>query len=171
MRIFFPAYVLASVLSTTAFAGTPGEVMTNDYLRETTLDGLNGDTKTFSNYRGKPLIINIWASWCGPCQSEMGSLEKLAQRYNGKDLNLIGVSTDDYRNSAEAFIKRTGITFENYIDHKLVLEHMLGATTIPLTVLVDEQGRILTKVYGSRDWDNPVVIDAIAETFQIKLKH
>ena len=155
----------------TAIAGTPGEVKVGGYLREVTLDGLNGQTKKFSDYKGRPLIINIWASWCGPCRDEMGSLEQLAQRYNGKEFNIIGISTDDYRNKAEAFIKQAEVSFENFIDHKLLLENMLGANTIPLTVLVDADGRVLEKVRGSRVWDSPEIIAAIAEVFQIKLLH
>ena len=140
-------------------------------MREATLDGLNGKAKKFSAFKGKPLIINIWASWCGPCRAEMGSLERLAQRYNGKEFNIIGISTDDYRNKAEAFIKQTEISFENFLDHKLLLENMLGANTIPLTILVDADGRVLKKVRGSREWDSPEIIDAIGEVFHIKLMH
>ena len=157
--------------ATTTFSGTPGEVEIGSYLREATLDGLNGSTKKFSGFKGKPLIINVWASWCGPCRAEMGSLERLAHRYNGKEFNVIGISTDDYRNKAEAFIKNTAITFENFLDNKLLLENMLGANTIPLTILVDADGRVLEKVRGSREWDSPKTIDAIGEVFHIKLKH
>ena len=152
-------------------AGTHGEVKIGGYLREVTLDGLNGKKRKFSDFKGKPLIINVWASWCGPCRAEMGSLERLAHRYNGKELNIIGISTDDYRNKAETFIKQTEITFENFLDHKLLLENMLGANTIPLTILVDDQGRILEKVRGAREWDSPEIIDAIGETFHLKLMH
>jgi len=152
-------------------AGTPGEVEIGGYLREATLDGLNGRTKKFSDFKGKPLIINVWASWCGPCRAEMGSLERLAHRYNGKEFNVIGISTDDYRNKATAFIKNTEITFENFLDNRLLLENMLGANTIPLTILVDADGRVLEKVRGSREWDSPEIIDAIREVFHIKLMH
>jgi len=169
MRAFLLPFFLATALSSTAFAGAPGEVKTGGYLREATLDGLNGKSKTFSDFKGKPLIINIWASWCGPCRAEMGSLHRLAQRYNGKEFNIIGVSTDDYRKAALAFIKQTEITFENFLDHKLLLENMLGANTIPLTILVDADGRILGKVRGAYEWDNPNTINAIEEMFQIKL--
>ncbi len=156
---------------TTTFAGTPGEVRVGGYLREATLDGLNGRKKKLSDFKGKPLIINVWTSWCGPCRAEMGSLERLAHRYNGKEFNVIGISTDDYRNKAKAFIKQTGITFENFLDSKLLLENMLGANMIPLTILVDDHGRVLEKVRGAREWDSPKIIDAIGEVFHIKLMH
>lgn len=169
MRIFILTFLLATAFSLTAFAGDSGEVVIGGYLREATLDAINGETKTLSDYRGKPLIINLWASYCLPCRAEMASLERLAQRYNGKDFNVIGISIDDYRNLATAFIKQTGITFENYQDHKLVVENMLGGKTIPLTVLVNARGRIMNKVSGSREWDNPAIITAIAQTFQIEL--
>ena len=171
MRIFLLTFFLASVLSTNALAGTPGEVQIGGYLREATLDGINGKTKKFSDFKGKPLIINVWASWCGPCRAEMGSLERLAHRYNGKEFNIIGVSTDDYRNAAEDFIKKTEISFENFLDSKLLLENMLGANTIPLTILVDADGRVLEKVRGAYKWDSVKTIDAIAQVFHIKLTH
>jgi hypothetical protein len=68
-----------------------------------------------------------------------------------------------------AFVEQTGITFENYHDSKLILETMLGANTIPLTVLVDEHGRILEKVRGAREWDSPEIVDAIGRVLNIKL--
>jgi thiol-disulfide isomerase/thioredoxin len=83
-----------------------------------------------------------WASWCGTCRAEMGSLERLAKRYNGTMFIIIGISTDDYRDKAAAFIDQADLTFENYIDHQLLMENMLGAATIPLTVLVDADARI-----------------------------
>lgn len=169
MRIFLLALSITCTLSTTVFAGTPGEVETGGYLRAATMNGLNGKSKKLSDFKGKPLIINVWASWCGPCRAEIGSLERLAQRYNGKEFNLIGISTDDYRNKAMAFIKQTEITFENFIDSKLTLENMLGANTIPLTIFVDANGRVLEKVRGSYQWDSPIAIDIIGKVFQIKL--
>jgi thiol-disulfide isomerase/thioredoxin len=171
MRIFFLAFFLASALYATAFAGTPGEVKIGDYLRETTLRGFDGRTNTFSDFKGKPLIINVWASWCGPCRAEMGSLERLAHHYNGKEFNVIGVSTDDDSYAAATFIKQSGTTFKNYLDSKLLLENMLGANTIPLTILIDAHGRVLEKVRGAREWDSPKIIEAIGEVFDIELTH
>jgi thiol-disulfide isomerase/thioredoxin len=153
-----------------AFADTPGEVKIGEHLREATLHGFHGNTKKFSDYHGKPLIINVWASWCDPCRSEMGSLDRLARRYGGKQFNVIGISTDDYKDRAAAFIKESKISFVNYLDSKVFLENMLGANMIPLTVLVDANGRVLEKVHGAQEWDSPEFVDAIGQTFHIKLK-
>lgn len=169
MKIIFLAFVGLLGLSATASAKTPGEVEIGGYLHEATLNGFNGRTKKFSDYHGKPLIINVWASWCGPCRAEMGSLERLARRYGGKQFNVIGISTDDYGDAAAAFIKKSGITFENFLDSKVFLENMLGANTIPLTIMVDANGRVLEKVRGAHEWDSPQFVEAIGETFHIKL--
>ena len=151
-------------------AATPGEVLVGSQLPEVTLHNFDGSTVSLSRFRGKPLIINVWASWCGPCRTEMPSLERLANRYNGKQLNVIGISTDDYREKAESLIRQSGISFENYLDRNLMLENMLGANTIPLTILVDANGRILKKVRGTLEWDSPQAIHAINKIFGIKTK-
>jgi len=169
MRAILLLFFLASAIPATTLAGTPGEVEIGERLREAKLDGFSGKTKRFSDFRGKPLIINVWASWCSPCRAEMGSLERLSRRYGGKQFNVIGISTDDDEKAAAAFIKQTGITFENYLDHNVFLENMLGASTIPLTVLVDANGRVLAKVRGIREWDSPEIVEAIGKTFHIKL--
>ena len=171
MKALFPFFFLAAATSATAFASTPGEVQIGGYLREATLQGFSGNTRKFSDYRGKPMIINVWASWCGPCRSEMGSLDRLARQYGGKQFNIIGISTDDDGSAAAAFIKASKISFVNYLDSKVFLENMLGANTIPLTVLVDANGRVLEKVRRAHEWDSPEVIDAIEKIFHLKLPH
>jgi hypothetical protein len=81
---------------------------------------------------------------------------------------VIGISTDDYRDKAEAFLRHARTTFAHYIDDRLLLENMLGADRLPLTLLVDAQGRILSKTYGARDWDSAETRDAIARAFRIQ---
>ncbi len=157
-------------LSSNSFANTPGEVLVGASLPDATLNGFSGNTKKFSAYRGKPLIINVWASWCGPCREEIGSLERLSRRFGGKQLNVIGISTDDDANAAAAFIKESKLTFTNYLDSNVRLENMLGANTIPLTILVDEHGRIIEKIHGFQDWDNPETIKFINQKLHLKLK-
>jgi thiol-disulfide isomerase/thioredoxin len=166
-------YALAFLLIILACApsllgASPGEVSIGENLRQTPMQGLTGDSALFSRYRGKPLIINVWASYCGPCLAEMGSLERLWQRY-GDRINIIGISIDDYRERAEVFLARAGTTFPHYIDNKLILENMLGVNNIPLTVLVDKQGRVLEKVSGAKEWDSPELVEAIGQAFDISV--
>jgi len=155
--------------STLTIAGTPGEIKEGSVLREASLYGFAGDYRKLSELRGKPLIINVWASWCAPCRAEMGSLERLSKRYGGKQFNIIGVSIDDDANAAANFLKRYGITFDNYLDYRLRLENMLGANTIPLTLLIDSEGRVLKKVRGFHQWDTPETIQMIGTVFDTKI--
>jgi len=70
---------------------------------------------------------------------------------------------------ANVFLSKAKTTFPHYIDHELKLENMLGAQRIPLTLLIDAQGRVLHKVSGSREWDSPIIIEAIGKMFNIKI--
>lgn len=157
------------LISSSTFARTPGEVMVGGVLRDATLQGFGGDTLRLSELRGKPLIINVWASWCGPCRAEMGSLERLSKRYGGKQFNLIGISTDDDTNAAFYFLMRLGITFNNYADKNLMMENMLGANTIPLTLLIDANGKVLKKVRGFKEWDSPETVKMIGAQFKTSM--
>jgi thiol-disulfide isomerase/thioredoxin len=167
MKSLFFAAVLGLSLAMPALAVTPGEVPVGGTLRDVTMQGLNGPSRQLSQFRGKALIINVWASWCGPCRLEMGSLERLAWRDEAKHFAVIGISTDDYPEAAKGFLKKTNATFNHYIDSRLVLENMLGAERLPLTLLVDAQGRVLKKVYGATEWDSPQTLAMIRTAFQI----
>lgn len=162
--------ILLWLLGTTplALAKTPGEVGVGSLLRDATMQGLSGKSRKLSEYRGTPLIINVWASWCGPCRAEMGSLDRLSRRYGGKQFVVIGISTDDYPDRAQAFLQQAKTGFAHYIDSKLQLENMLGADRLPLTVLVDADGRVLAKLYGAKEWDSPQAIEAIGKVFSAK---
>ncbi len=141
-----------------AHAATPGEVAVGATLRDATMRGLNGPARKLSDYRGKPLLINVWASWCGPCRQEMGSLERLAWLPSSKRFAVIGISTDDSEAAAKGFMVRTNATLNHYLDTALTLENMLGADRLPLTILVDAKGRVLGKFSGAREWDSPEAI-------------
>jgi thiol-disulfide isomerase/thioredoxin len=145
---------------------TPGEVAVGEALRDTTLQGLNGPPRKLAQFRGRPLIINVWASWCGPCRAEMASLERLAWREPAGQFALIGISTDDYPERAKAFMQQSNATISHFIDRELQMETMLGAKAIPLTVLVDANGRVVEKVYGAKQWDGPEALALIARAFR-----
>jgi thiol-disulfide isomerase/thioredoxin len=131
------------------------------------LAGLNGPQRTLSSYRGRPLVINVWASWCSPCRKEAASLERLAWSEAGSRYNVIGISTDDDRNAAVTWLKQSNATLSHFIDSgpNWPLEKTLGASAIPLTVLVDASGRVVARFAGARDWDTADSIALIERTF------
>ena len=146
--------LLALACAVPTVAKTPGEVGVGATLREAKMHGLNGPDRLLSQYRGKPLLINVWASWCGPCRAEMGSLERLAWQDQGKRFTMIGISTDDSEAAAKRYLQSANATLNHYMDRALELENMLGAERLPLTILVDANGRVLGKYYGAREWDD-----------------
>jgi thiol-disulfide isomerase/thioredoxin len=156
---------LAAVQS--AVAKTPGEVEVGSVLREAVMRGLNGPDRKLSSYRGKLLVINVWASWCPPCLQEMGSLERLAWSEAGQKFTVIGISTDDDVDAAKARLRKNSATLNHYIDRKLELENMLGADHLPLTLLVDAKGRVLSKTTGAREWDSAESKAMINKAFRI----
>jgi thiol-disulfide isomerase/thioredoxin len=146
-------------------AATPGEVRIGEWLRDATMQGLNGPSKQLAAYRGRPLLINVWASWCGPCRQEMASLERLAWKDQKVPFAVIGISTDDYPERALALLKGTNASISHFIDRKLELENLLGASRLPLTVLVGADGRVVDKVYGAKEWDGDEAARLIARAF------
>lgn len=164
------AVALAGGISMPAAAADPSTVPVGAALREAALQGLNGPARKLSSYRGRPLIINVWASWCGPCRQEMASLERLAWSDAGAQFTVIGISTDDDIEQARAFLGVANATINHYIDRKLEMEHMLGAEYLPLTVLVDAQGRVVEKVVGARAWDSPETVAMIRKAFGLRGK-
>ncbi|MBL0124767.1 MAG: TlpA family protein disulfide reductase [Betaproteobacteria bacterium] len=150
-------------------AGTPGEVPVGGQLREARMFSVSGPPRMLSTFRGKPLIINVWASWCGPCRAEMSSLQRLSQIDAKKQFRVIGISTDDDAIAASEYVVKSKLTFENFVDYNLLMENMLGANTIPLTLLIDANGRVLAKIRGSRDWTSAESIALVENTMRIKL--
>ena len=161
-----PLLALLGLLAAGLAGATPGEVPVGGTLRDALLDGLNGPAQNLRAFRGRPLIINVWASWCGPCKLEMASLERLAWREPRQSFAIIGISTDDFADRARALLNGNHATLSHFIDHDLQMENMLGADRLPLTVLIDADGRILQKIYGAREWDGAASVGLIEAAFR-----
>jgi thiol-disulfide isomerase/thioredoxin len=156
------------LLTTQAMAAAPdapAPVAVGRTLPDVVMAPLNGPQRSLSSYRGHPLIINVWASWCEPCRAEAASLERLAWSEAGSRYVVIGISTDDDRDAALKWLRYSNATVSHYIDSRLTLEHMLGASSIPLTVLVDAGGRVVARFQGARKWDSVESIRMIERAF------
>jgi thiol-disulfide isomerase/thioredoxin len=153
---------------TLAMAAPPADaapVAVGHAIPDVLMSGLNGPPRRLSSYRGRPLIINVWASWCGPCRAESASLERLAWGEAGSRFVVIGISTDDYRDAALQWLQHSNATLDQFIDSQLVMENLLGASRIPLTVLVDARGRVVARFQGARNWDTADSVQLIQRTF------
>jgi thiol-disulfide isomerase/thioredoxin len=159
-----------AVANFAAPANASREIPIGGTIQDATLRGLNGPSRKLSEFRGKPMIINVWASWCGPCREEMASLERLAWHNREQYFVIIGVSTDDYADQAQRLLQNANATISQFIDTDLQMENMLGASRLPLTVLVDANGRILEKVYGARQWDGAEALRLIEDTFHRRVR-
>jgi thiol-disulfide isomerase/thioredoxin len=152
-----PAVAVAPVAPAPVAVGRP--------LPDVVMAGLNGPQRSLSSYRGRPLIVNVWASYCQPCRAEAASLERLAWSEAGSRYVVIGISIDDDRDAALKWLSRSNATVSHYIDSRLTLEHMLGASTVPLTVLVDASGRVVARFRGARQWDSAESIRMIEHAY------
>jgi len=112
--------------------------------------------KTFADYKGQVVLLNIWATWCGPCKDEIPSLQRLQQAYGSKGLKLVAVSIDDYVNedSIRAYAKNFGVTFEVLHDPTHEIERAYQTTGYPETFVIGPEGTIRKKWIGPDDWSS-----------------
>lgn len=112
--------------------------------------------KTLADYKGQVVMVNIWATWCGPCQVEIPSLERLYREYGDKGLKLVAVSIDDYvsEDSIRAFARNFGVTFEVLHDSTHTIERQYQATGYPETFVIGKEGTIRKKWIGPDDWSS-----------------
>jgi cytochrome c biogenesis protein CcmG/thiol:disulfide interchange protein DsbE len=97
--------------------------------------------------RGKPVVLNFWASWCGPCRDEAPMLNAAARRYEGR-VNIVGVNIKDSRTDALEFARRYGYAFPSVVDSDGRIFDDYGLTGQPETFVIDAQGRVFQHVQG-----------------------
>lgn len=97
--------------------------------------------------RGQPVVVNLWASWCAPCRTEMPLLQDASDTYAGEAV-IFGVASNDDSGDAERFIDRLGLTYPNAFDESGEIRAALGLTAYPTTIVFDADGAITAKVNG-----------------------
>jgi len=117
----------------------------------------SGRPATIENYRGKVVLLNIWATWCPPCKIEMPSMERLHQKLAGTDFQLVAVSVDEEDSSVvNKFVKEYGLTFPVLHNQDGSIRQIYQTTGVPESFVIDRDGVIVKKVIGAADWDAPV---------------
>jgi peroxiredoxin len=112
--------------------------------------------KSLSDYKGKVVLVNVWATWCQPCRVEIPSIERLYKTYGPEGLNVVAISVDDSGSTAaiRAFVHDMGMTFQVLHDPSGSIEHAYQVTGYPETVVIGKDGVIRKKVAGAIDWDS-----------------
>lgn len=112
--------------------------------------------KTLADYKGQVVLLNVWATWCGPCQAELPSLQRLYREYGDKGLKMVAVSIDDYvtEDSIRTYAKNFGLSFEILHDSTHAIERNYQTTGYPETFIIGREGTIRKKWIGPDDWSS-----------------
>lgn len=116
---------------------------------------LGGGRFALKGQRGAPLLLNFWASWCGPCRDEMPSLELLAQRHAAEGLQVLAVNFQESERTVRRFVEDTGLSLPIALDGDGAATKAWTSRIFPSTVLVGRDGRPRTLVVGEADWTGP----------------
>jgi len=112
------------------------------------LQDLNGNVRKLSNFRGRPVLVNLWATWCPPCLAELPVLNNIQETYGGKGLVVIGVAGDEDTTAVARFLEQHPVNFEVLLDPKGVIGTEYQITGYPETFLIDREGRLVNKFIG-----------------------
>ncbi len=124
-----------------------------------TFPGLDDKKVSLTDFKGKVVFLNIWATWCPPCREEMPSMEKLYQELKGNDFEILAVSVDALGATAVApFMKEYKLSFPALLDPEGTIKNLYGTTGVPESFVIGKEGIIEKIVIGPMDWSTPEVV-------------
>jgi len=120
------------------------------------LHGKPGEIKTFADYKGQVVLLNIWATWCAPCRVEMPSIQALHRDFGDKGLKVVAVSIDQAAGDSAitSFANELGLTFEILHDSTMKIAQTYQVTGYPETFVIGREGTIRRKWIGEADWNS-----------------
>jgi peroxiredoxin len=121
---------------------------------EIRLNNMDGQTVSLSDFRGKIVFLNFWTTWCPTCRIEMPSMEKLHQKFKDGDFALVTINLQESAARVKEFFKEFKLTFTALLDTDGEVGIMFGINQIPITYILDKQGRIIAKALGPRQWSS-----------------
>jgi peroxiredoxin len=150
--------LLVTVFAATSLASSDleGQVAPDFALKSST-----GENLRLSEYRGDVVMINFWATWCGPCRQEMPLLDELYTRYERVGFSLLGVNIDDDSRRAMQMIEELGVSFPVLFDTRKEVSELYEVEAMPVTVLVDREGNVRYVHHGYKPGYEDKYLDQI----------
>ncbi|NQV86681.1 MAG: TlpA family protein disulfide reductase [Woeseiaceae bacterium] len=150
--------LLVTVLAATSLASSDleGRLAPDFALKSST-----GENLRLSEYRGDVVMLNFWATWCGPCRQEMPLLDELYKRYERVGFNLLGVNIDDDSRRAMQMIEELGVNFPVLFDSRKDVSKLYEVEAMPVTVLIDREGNVRYVHHGYKPGYEDKYLDQI----------
>jgi peroxiredoxin len=151
------AAAIGALIATTAFAGGTTRTPAPDF----TLASRAGGKVELAQLRGQVVMINFWASWCGPCRQEMPLLDKMYRKYKPVGFTLVGVNVEPDSSGADGYLKTTPVSFPILFDRENKVSQLYNVSAMPSTVLVDRKGQVRYVHHGYKAGDENEYLDQI----------
>jgi len=126
-----------------------------------TLSARSGRDVSLTQYHGQVVMINFWASWCGPCRQEMPLLESIYKKYNKLGFTLLGVNVEPDSQAADDWLKATPVTFPILYDKESKVSKLYEVAGMPSTVIIDRSGKLRVLHQGYKPGDENEYLDSI----------
>ena len=127
------------------------------------LKGLDGATHRLADYRGKVILLNFWATWCGPCRDEMPSIQELKDKLAGKPFVVLAVNLDEPESRIRKFLSQMKLDFTILLDPEKKAARAWGARILPASYVIGPDGRIRYTLVGEINWSHEQVVSRISE--------
>ena len=158
LKFWLPGFLIAIAI-TMAIIPPPSQALAKEdkhIASDFTLKDLDGNNVSLHQFRGKYLLINFWATWCGPCKIEMPSLEQLYRQFKSDRFDMLGISNDMFgKRVVKPYILAKKITFPMLLDQRMTVSRQYGIVSLPTTILIDPQGIIIGVLQGAENWSDP----------------
>jgi peroxiredoxin len=166
IQIFIVSIILSSLLLSGCYSSSSGtaptektvstSMQTGKAAPDFQLDSPDGQKVSLSSFKGKTVLINFWATWCGPCVGEMPLLQEVFSEYSSKGLVLLGINSGESASKVSSFLQRYQYNFPVLIDNNNEINMIYNIKYLPTTLLLDKDGMIIQSKVGP--FENKVAI-------------